>query len=45
MNSSYKKVYRNKKINDKKRRKRQELSISATRSLNKHNMKIILSFD
>ena len=44
MNNSYKEVYSNNKKN-KLRRKRQELSISATKTLNKHNIKIIVSFD
>ncbi len=47
MNSCYKKQYNlNKKTEQvNKRRKRQELSISASKSLNKTNVKVIVSFD
>ena len=49
MNKCYKAVYSsNKNSPDKKkssRRKRQELSISATKKLNKSNIKIVVSFD
>ena len=45
MNKSYKAVYKLAKKIKNKRRKRQELSLSATRSVNKHNFKIIVSFD
>lgn len=45
MNKSYKAVYKLAKKIKNKRRKRQELSLSATRSVNKHNLKIIVSFD
>tara|TARA_B100001093_G_scaffold464720_1_gene481818 strand:- start:361 stop:960 length:600 start_codon:yes stop_codon:yes gene_type:complete len=48
MNKCYKAVYSKKNSPDKKkssRRKRQELSISATKKLNKSNIKIVVSFD
>ena len=46
MNNSYKAVYNVGKTSiDKKRRKRQELSLSATRTVNKHNIKITVTFD
>ena len=46
MNNSYRAVYtmgKTKKTNS--RRKRQELSLSATRSVTKHNVKITVAFD
>lgn len=52
MNTSYKAIYTNSKTSgtgdvplSKARRKRQELSMSATRTVNKHNVKITVSFD
>ena len=46
MNTCYKAVYNiNKSDTKSKRRKRQELSISATKKLNKSNDKIFVSFD
>ena len=46
MNNSYKAVYNiGKKKGEQNRRKRQELSLSATRTVNKHNVKIVVSFD
>ena len=53
MNTCYKKQYtiqknlkiENQKSASKTRRKRQELSISATKSLNKSNVKVVVSFD
>jgi hypothetical protein len=45
MNKSYKAVYKLTKKIKNKRRKRQELSLSATRSVNKHKINIIVSFD
>ena len=43
MNENIKKDYKSKKKD--KRRKRTELSVSATKTLNKHNLNIILDFD
>ena len=47
MNTCYKAIYNLQKNSDtkSKRRKRQELSISATKKLNKSNVKIFVSFD
>ena len=46
MNNSYKAVYNISNKNSKiTRRKRHELSISATRSITKHNVKITVAFD
>ena len=45
MNNSVRNLYKKKDINDKGRRKRTELSISATKTVNKHNVSIIISFD
>lgn len=46
MNNSYKAIYSvGKNSMDKKRRKRQELSLSATRTVNKHRVKITVTFD
>jgi len=36
---------KNSKKGKTKRRKRKELSVSATKSVSKHNVKIIVSFD
>ena len=44
MNNSYKAVYNTDKKKD-TRRKRQELSISATRTVTKNNVTIIIAFD
>jgi hypothetical protein len=44
MNNCYKKQYSNKK-NNKTRKKRHELSISATKSLNRSNVKVVVSFN
>lgn len=46
MNNSIKQVYKKKEVNgDKNRRKRQELSVSATKSVCKHEVKIVIDFD
>jgi hypothetical protein len=45
MNNSLRNLYKKKDVNDKGRRKRTELSISATKTVNKHNVSIIISFD
>ena len=45
MNTCYKAVYNLNKTDKSSRRKRQELSISATKKLNKSNVKIFVSFD
>lgn len=45
MNNSYKAVYNVGKNELKQRRKRQELSLSATRTVNKHRVKITVMFD
>jgi hypothetical protein len=44
MNNSLRNLYK-KKNGDDKRRKRTELSISATKTVNKHNVSIIVQFD
>ena len=44
MNISLKNLYK-KKDGENKRRKRTELSISATKTVNKHNVSIIVQFD
>lgn len=44
MNKSYKAIYSTSK-SSRLRRKRQELSLSATRTVNKHKVKITVSFD
>jgi len=44
MNTSLKNNYKQKK-NNKTRKKRSELSISATRKVNKHNIKILVTFN
>jgi len=48
MNNSIKHLYKKNKIledNTTERRKRQELSISATKTVNKHDVKIVVTFD
>ena len=43
MTNSLKNLYK-KKDNNKIRRKRHELSISATKTINKHNVEIVIDF-
>ena len=46
MNNSIRQVYKKKEpSNEKTRRKRQELSVSATKSVCKHQVKIIVDFN
>jgi hypothetical protein len=45
MNSSLRNLYKKKDGEEKNRRKRTELSISATKTVNKHNISIIVQFD
>ena len=45
MNNSLRNLYKKKNSDDKTRRKRTELSISATKSVNKHDVSIIVQFD
>ena len=47
MNQSIRHLYKNKNIKteEKKRRKRKELSISATKSVNKHSINIVIDFE
>lgn len=45
MNNSLRNLYKKKVTGKSKRRKRKELSISATKSVNKHNVSIIVKFD
>lgn len=45
MNKSYKAIYSTSKSASQMRRKRQELSLSATRTVNKHKVKITVRFD
>ena len=45
MNNSLRNLYKKKSTDDKTRRKRTELSISATKSVNKHDVSIIVQFD
>jgi hypothetical protein len=45
MNNSIRHLYNNVPIKDNKRRKRKELSISATKTVNKHDMNIMVSFE
>ena len=45
MNNSLRNLYKKKDGEDKNRRKRTELSISATKTVNKHNVSIIIQFD
>lgn len=45
MNNSLRNLYKKKEGEDNNRRKRTELSISATKTVNKHNVSIIVQFD
>ena len=45
MNNSLRNLYKKKDGTDNSRRKRTELSISATKTVNKHNVSIIVQFD
>ena len=45
MNNSLRNLYKKKGIEDTTRRKRTELSISATKTVNKHDVSIIVQFD
>jgi hypothetical protein len=45
MNNSLRNLYKKKDTDEKQRRKRTELSISATKTVNKHNVSIIVQFD
>ena len=45
MNNSLRNLYKKKDGDDKNRRKRTELSISATKTVNKHNVSIVVQFD
>jgi hypothetical protein len=45
MNNSLRNLYKKKDGEDNNRRKRTELSISATKTVNKHNVSIIVQFD
>ena len=45
MNTSLRNLYKKKNGEDKSRRKRTELSISATKTVNKHDVSIIVQFD
>jgi hypothetical protein len=45
MNNSLRNLYKKKDGDDNNRRKRTELSISATKTVNKHNVSIIVQFD
>ena len=45
MNNSLRNLYKKKDGEEKNRRKRTELSISATKTVNKHNVSIIVQFD
>ena len=46
MNTSIRHLYKNKKIStENKRRKRKELSVSATKSVNKHSVNIVIDFE
>ena len=45
MNNSLRNLYKKKNGEDNNRRKRTELSISATKTVNKHNVSIIVQFD
>jgi len=45
MNNSLRNLYKKKEGDDNNRRKRTELSISATKTVNKHNVSIIVQFD
>lgn len=45
MNNSLRNLYKKKSGEEKSRRKRTELSISATKTVNKHNVSIVVQFD
>lgn len=45
MNNSLRNLYKKKEGEEKQRRKRTELSVSATKTVNKHNVSIIVQFD
>lgn len=45
MNNSLRNLYKKKNGEDNNRRKRTELSVSATKTVNKHNVSIIVQFD
>lgn len=45
MNNSLRNLYKKKDGDNKNRRKRTELSVSATKTVNKHNVSIIVQFD
>ena len=45
MNNSLRNLYKKKEGEEKSRRKRTELSISATKTVNKHNVSIMVQFD
>jgi hypothetical protein len=45
MNNSLRNLYKKKNGEEKQRRKRTELSISATKTVNKHNVSIVVQFD
>ena len=45
MNNSLRNLYKKKEGNSTNRRKRTELSVSATKTVNKHNVSIIVQFD
>jgi hypothetical protein len=45
MNNSLRNLYKKKEGEEKNRRKRTELSISATKTVNKHNVSIVVQFD
>jgi len=45
MNDSLRNLYKKKDSGEKQRRKRTELSISATKTVNKHNVSIVVQFD
>jgi len=45
MNNSLRNLYKKKDGDDNNRRKRTELSISATKTVNKHNVSIVVQFD
>ena len=45
MNNSLKNLYKKKDENDSNRRKRTSLSVSATKTVNKHNVSILVDFD
>jgi len=45
MNNSIRHIYKKDDNGQKERRKSQELSVSATKTVNKHNVKIVVKFD